>query len=89
MGVSRYCYERYLRFFQPFCDGFENIVICSPAIVKAGGINKDNITSTAVRMSTADRLNVLGARFQVMTDCSRRLPCRYIDKLVYRPLTYQ
>jgi hypothetical protein len=80
MGV-RYCL-RYLRFCQPFCDGFENIVIRSPAIIKAGGINKDNITTTAVRMRTADGLNVLGARFQVMTDCSGRLSRRYIDELL-------
>jgi hypothetical protein len=86
MGVG--CYVRYLRYCQPFRNGSEHIIIRSLAIVKAGGINKDNIASTTVRMRTADGLNFSSARFQVVADSSGKLSCRYVDKLVHRQVIY-
>ena len=73
--------ESYLRFFQPFCDGSEDIIIRPFTIVKARGINKDNVASTTIRVRTADSANILCARVQVVTDLSEWLSCCYINEL--------
>lgn len=75
-----------LRFLQPQSNGSEDIIIGCLAIVEARGIKKDNIASTAVRVRTADSVNILSARLQVAADVSGVICCRYIDELSHGPL---
>jgi hypothetical protein len=63
-------------------NALKNIRIRQVGIVKAGSINKNDVTTTTVTVSAADSANFLSARLQIVADGSVTLSRRYVNKLL-------